>query len=364
MIKMEYNEEKIQEKYEFLLSKIGHGQSAIEKTEALIELTGIKPSKEILKRNYIKSLEGCLSEYEKDDLKEFADKYQILSSVSEDEIQKIYLCHLKEGTLWGIEGVAKITGIQPRLEEKVVQKAYLKVFQGSNGVQNVSIFKGFSKIKPKIPKEKIQEKYLELILGNCFYLDELKSLKKLTQIKPEISNEIIQNKYKTHLERMEWNKARDLKEFLNVEFSENIVSNLYSSLIKEGKYGSMSRFMMATGISPSEKLIQNKYLSLIDNGKENLSEAITLKREFKVNPNIDDAKVQEIYSGFSEDFYLMRVNDLKTLTGISPNNANVQKWYQLLIEKDNFDDVSRLQQLTGIEPSEETYKSLENRLNH
>lgn len=362
MIKMEYNKEKIQEKYESLLSKIGLGQSAIKKTEALIGLTGIQPSKEVLKRTYIKSLERCLSECTKDELKEFADKYQILSSVSKDEIQKIYLGHLKEGTLWGIEGVAKITGIQPILEENTVQEAYLKVFQDYNGVQNVSIFKRFSKIEPKIPKEKIQEKYLELILGDDFYLEEFEILKKLTQVEPEISEEVIQNKYKTTLEEEYWTGALDLKEFLNVEFSKDIVSTLYSHWIQEGKYGSMHKLKKTTGISPNEELIQNKYLSLIDNKKDLLG-AIILKREFEVVPNINNVKIQEIYSNFSGRFYLQDVEKLKGLTGISPNNANVQKGYQILIKMDNFDDINKLQQLTGIEPSKETYKLLGDCLN-
>ena len=353
------NEKAIQRKYGAIIDQEDDCASGISKLEGLIELTGIEPSDELLKGTYLTALEKFLTVVERADLSRFSKRHNISRLISEGEIQDIYGRFLEEGSIHRVEDIVEITGVVPEFDEEQVQRAYTKSFQQEVCAGHILRFQRFSGIKPRIPEHLVQEKYREYFskgFSQRYPLSALRELKEVTGVVPVFDPVEVQDRFRTLLETRRFGEAIELKGILDVEFPTEVISDLYSSMVENGLFGLVYDLERATGISPDRKLMEDKYRTLLD--ESDFGVARSLKEDFGVNLKLDDTEVQRMYSGFSGDFYLYEVKELTELTGISPNEDNVQRWYVHLIESGDFEKVSELQRLTGIKPSEEVLRSL------
>lgn len=367
---MSTNEETIQRRYQAIIDQEDDCTLGISKLEGLVELTGVEPSDELLKRVYLTALEEPLSEVDGANLVKFSKRHNISGLISEEDVQDIYGRFLEEGSIHCVEDVAKISGIVPEFDEEQVQRAYVKSFQQGFYTGHILSFQRFSGIEPRIPEHLIQVRYSEYFskgFSQRYPLSVLRELKELTGVVPVFDPVEVQDRFRTLLEARRFGEAIELKGILDVEFPTEVISDLYSSMVENGLFGLVYDLERATGISPNRRLMEDKYRTLLNEG--DFGVARSLKSDFGVNLKLNDAEVQKLYSGFPKNlnFYgtradLYNVKELAELTGISPNDDNVQRWYVSLIENGDFEVVSELQKLTGIEPSEEVLRSLEDHL--
>ena len=348
-------EGKIQRRYEAIIDQEHGCDTCIPKLEGLVQLTGIRPSDELLRKIYLTSLEERSTVVGREKLKNFSKKYGLAELVTEGEIQGIYGRFLDEGDIHYVEDAVEVSGVTPVLNEEQVRSAYIKAFQKGVCASIISSFQRLSGVKPKIPEHLVQEKYAEYF-SREYPMSLLKEIKEVTGVVPVLDPIKVKERFRTLLEREDMRSASELKNVLDVDFPEDVISDLYVSMVENGRFGSLDRLMNATRITPKWELLENKYRAFLD--EHDFAGARMLKKNFGVCLKLNESEVQAIYKSFSGAPSMYEIKDVIELTGVSPEEDIVQRWYVSLIGGGSFDRLNEFRDFTGIKPSEETLGSL------
>ncbi len=350
---------RVQEKYAGFFDHTSSYTHSISRVRKLNELTGVKPSREMLNQSYLHALEGLLSEVDKKVLKRLAILYNL--KLPKQKVQKIYSRNLEEGRFWNVQAVSEFTGIKPDLEEAVVQNSYIKAFEGDTFFGHFLRFEEFSGIKPEISEELVQEKYLSYLEDRFSLKSRFKELREFSGVEPKIPESEIQKKFDSLLGIRDFTKVRELISVLGVKPDEEMVKGKLRKLIEAGRYYDEIQLVReSTGVFPDEGIVQDKYLKLVGEGL--LSAIWGIQGATGIKFRMSDEDAQRRYLELCNLGYIRDVRELNELTGIQPNNEAAQALYCQLVEEDNFDSFEDVEKITGIKPSEKVYANLKDHL--
>lgn len=235
---------------------------------------------------------------------------------SENFIQDKYNECIDKSDIKGLEGLIKITGIQPKPSKKIIQKEYK---------WNLSITsKNFER------------------------------LFKLTSIKPILPQRLIQEKYERYLENNELNELKKVIKITGVKPTEKSVQRVYESNIRTGWIWKFYEIYNFAGIKPtvSEDIVQKGYKSAVfyfdrfDKLKESI-DILEIKPKFSVN------SIQEKYGEYIKKGHLDNLDNLMKITNIPLDNFNrgeIHGKYHQYLDENRLDNIRKLHSLTGIKP--------------
>src|SRR3989344_3999334 len=135
----------------------------ISKLEKLVQISGVEPSKEVIRQTFLQYIQGLSIVSDTEVLSRFFQKYSVSQVVSEDEIHAMYDRLFDEKDYFDIERIVKVTGVKPKFDEARVQEAYVNTLEKDVCSVFVKYIEKISGVKPAIPEELVQARYRELL---------------------------------------------------------------------------------------------------------------------------------------------------------------------------------------------------------
>ncbi len=303
---------KIQEKFLRLFNKLD-----LRGVESFMNLTGTKPSKEVVEEAYSLILSKKEEEYTS-------------PRFDDDPIEKI--------SQWGyqLEYTIKMTGID--IPEEIVQKAYVSFL-----------------------KQKKRRGYSDTWRG------DFSTLKKATGISPNIPESVITELVAEAINKDEFYKIKELSKLNKIKIDRIIYHQIYEVLLIEGDFYSINMLIESSGVKPEfkEDSVLSRYAQYVEEPdifeKEHHDPKASWMHHMAVQAELSDELIPEgSIMGMPLNKKKSQISDihnlisLAELSGVPIPKDIIQKAYLISLNGGDSKDLpEKLHKITGVMPSEE-----------
>lgn len=266
------------------------------------------------------------------------------------KVQNKYENLIKMGEVRQLEELYNLTGISPEFSEEAVQEGYAAC------VKDVMKFRNISWIKDKtnidISENLIQNIYEIFLKEDRFH--NLEELIRVTGAHPKES--LIQEFYKKYIDEEKEDALSNLQKITEIPFSEDMIQDRYSDYVKKGRLYSLENLEETTKIKPSlsQEAVQEGYDKFTRWGA--MDQIEKLQKRTGVKPSFSEEAVQEGYAylierGFEEIKNKINIRELKEVTGISPSEDMVQKFYSDYFANRKIEEIIAIERETRVKPN-------------
>jgi len=392
---------RIEEKYEDVLDvkpTRNYDVNNIEIVKELSDLTGIKPSEELVQSTYLKLLNnqwsskfrnfGLLREATK--IKPNEKVEESIHNMYEEDLNASEILKIKENTgvapskeiiedkLWrwidfksgSMYGKSSIMADYLKLtesfdiSEEIVQKKYEEIIK-TRFPMRIGLLKKITGIKPELEEDVVQQKYRELLVNDSVKIYKFEWLLETTGIKPRLDREEVQEIY-SNLDPvflLRLNKTLEIKPNLKKE----VLQEKYDQSLFHQK--NLKSLVELTGIKPEfkEETLERAYLDCLNKVDASLSLEEALKvvetlKELGVDHKMSQDMAKKFYEAEAIEnggIIMSRAFRLSKLTGIDVPEETIQKAYWNMVREDSCyryskkgakeERVNELEELSGVE---------------
>lgn len=351
----------VQSRYLALVREEESCSKGIPTLEKLVQISGVEPSKEVIRETFLRYIEHVDTETERETLAQFFQQHQVSRLVSTEELQAICDRLFNEKEYFDVRDIMEVTGMKPTFREEWVQQAYADALKEDVFRGRIACIREISGIKPLIQEKAVQAKYRQIARDKeRDYLLYWKDLHEVTGIVPNLSNQFTQNLLAKHLREEDYPRARELHNLSSVPYPPSVVSELYVSMLEKGHYGSMKRLEFLTNVVPTEQVLWKHFVSLV--GQGNYRQANRFKKDFGVQRRLTTEQTHQMYQHFPKNFYIGDVKDIIELGSDAPSKERIEQWYFYLFERGDIKEFDKLEKITGIVPSKAVLKKIKEAL--
>jgi hypothetical protein len=323
--KPSFTNEQIQSVFADFLSKGQYGRSDHVGVEQFIELTGIKPSTELIIKRALQVV---------DEGHQYIDRGKVIKNgiqmlevstgskveIPEHEIQNRYWKAIEDKKFYIIINLYGSFGIKPAIDSHVVQK-FLNFFIGRIDSNLIFELEKIFGIKLEVQSADVFAKFDEALLNLDF--DRVKKIQQNTGFRPDrkrleeslvkiFEKAISDNSYNNN----DWGKQIiELFQAFEITFPEKVAIEVYEQLMESKiiDIGKLKRVNKISNVPIPKRMAQKAYQKIIAVDATSLNKLVEL---IGVVPEFDEIYINQLYKKWIFDGSFYMIKSTKNITGI------------------------------------------------
>src|SRR3989344_6065640 len=244
-----------------------------------------------------------------------------------------------------IKRLRAATGIEPKVSDESAHEGF--VYGAAHALWPENLAKAIRKELVFVP-EKVQQAYEEMTRTG---LPDMIVNLDTADIEPAVSQEAIDTGYLSCINRNKVYQANELCELTNRKPSAAAVQSAYDVLFRRERLDDMQEVKNATGIAPEipeNKVLERYNVYLEQRNEGNLEK---LRRLTGIATNFTASQVDSAFEVAVVD--TEKAIRLLRFIGL-PSAVAVQKVYRQLIDNEDYENIMKVQEATGIKQSPKT----------